>query len=107
MMAMTQIAGLAALSLACVLTGCASGEPRPTAAPRREVPLEQRYSLEEVESRAGELRQGMTRADVYMLLGSPAEYGDDAWVYRGGLDGGRELRVTFKDGVYAGGAGPR
>ena len=81
--------------------GCASGGKN-TAETGREVPLEQRYSLDQVQIRAGELRQGMTKADVYMLLGSPAEYGDRAWVYRGGVDGGKAMRVMFENGRYAG-----
>lgn len=81
--------------------GCASDRQN-VAETQREVPLAQRYSLDEVQVRAGELRPGMTKADVYMLLGSPTEYGDRAWVYRGGIDGGKAMRVEFQNGQYAG-----
>jgi hypothetical protein len=68
----------------------------------REVPIQQRYSLDMVRLRAEDLRPGMSRSEVYLLLGAPAEYGDRVWVYRGGVDGGQELRVHFDGDRYVG-----
>lgn len=89
---------IATLILAAGLFACAPQQQQVTA-PEREVPLQQRNNLSLVQLRAQDLRPGMTRADVYSLLGAPAEYGDGSWVYRGG---GESLVVQFEDDRYTG-----
>lgn len=80
-----------------VLVGCASGDAG--SGVQREVPLEQRHSLEVVQLRAGDLRPGMSTAEVFLQLGSPAEYRGDTWIYRGG---DQTLTVRFRDDRYVG-----
>lgn len=95
--ACTRLAYLAAIVLtaAVAIGGCASQGH--TDQSRRELPLEQRYPLETVQLRAQDLEPGMARADVFLLLGSPAQYRDNAWIYRG--DGGT-LTVRFRQDRY-------
>lgn len=95
------IAGTMAGALLMVgLAGCATGS-KGKAEGGREVPLEQRYDLETVKLRAAELKPGMPKSEVYLLLGAPAEYRGDTWVYRGGVDGSKEFVVRFRDDRYA------
>jgi outer membrane protein assembly factor BamE (lipoprotein component of BamABCDE complex) len=41
----------------------------------------QKYEFKEVKRRVKELRPGMTRTEVLIALGSPAEVRGDTWVY--------------------------
>ena len=95
---MTRPAAAASLLIVLGLVGCATDGP--AAAPDREVPLAQRNDLALVSVRAADLRPGMSKAEVYALLGAPAEYGNGTWVYRG-ADGG-ELVVRFDGDRYTG-----
>jgi outer membrane protein assembly factor BamE (lipoprotein component of BamABCDE complex) len=67
----------------------------------------QRYEFSKVEEAAENLRDGMSKAQVLMLLGSPAEKDDDGdtWIYLPEryaiLIPARALQLEFKDGVLA------
>lgn len=93
----TRMMALALATTAAMLAGCAGGTQTATA--QRETPLEQAHSLEVVRLRAQDLTPGMTRTEVFLLLGSPAAYRGDTWVYR---DGDTELVVAFDGDRYAG-----
>ena len=91
------------LAACCGLSACATenpstGEPIP--------PGDQRFALKEVQSRLPRLRIGMTRTDVLLTLGSPAEETADAWVYRPSRKGfflpAKALVVKFQDRQYIG-----
>ena len=64
----------------------------------------QRHEFEEVTRRAEDLQNGMSKRDVLLLLGSPAETSDqdDVWVYLperpAVIVPGRALRLEFEDG---------
>lgn len=64
----------------------------------------QRYPFEKVEKEAARLQDGMTKYQVTLLLGSPAEVdkADDVWVYLperyAVIVPARALRLQFKDG---------
>jgi len=64
----------------------------------------QRYEFEVVERNAKDLKLGMNRYEVMMLLGSPAERDDsrDLWVYlperAAVIIPGRALKLEFRDG---------
>lgn len=87
---------------AVLAAGCATGKKQ-APPPQREVPLQQANSLEAVRVRAGDLRKGMSKAEVYSLLGAPARYGDGAWSYEGE---GEPLVVRFNGDQYAGQGAP-
>jgi len=67
----------------------------------------QRYEFEEVERNAEKLEEGMSKFQVLMLLGSPAEESKnrDVWVYLperpGVIVPARALRLQFRNGVLA------
>ncbi len=87
---------LALASASCVTENTTTGEMVPRG--------NQRYPFEKVEKEAGRLEDGMTKYQVTMLLGSPAEIdkADDVWVYLperyAVLVPARALRLQFKDG---------
>ena len=88
---------LAAAALGgCVTEDAATGEVIPRG--------NQRYEFAKVEQAAEQLRDGMTKAQVLLLLGSAAEMDDagDVWIYLperyGILIPARALRLEFKDG---------
>ena len=66
---------------------------------------QQGMQFSDVEKAAENLKEGMTRAQVMLMLGSPAERSDDGnvWVYLPEryaiLIPARALRLEFKDGV--------
>lgn len=66
---------------------------------------DQKLPFEKVEERAKKLRDGMTQTQVMMLIGAPAEKGDDGnvWIYLPEryaiLIPARALRLEFKDRV--------
>lgn len=65
----------------------------------------QRYKFEVVERNAEDLKLGMNRNEVMMLLGSPAERDEsrDFWVYlperAAVIIPGRALKLEFRDGL--------
>ncbi|HEX5011071.1 MAG TPA: hypothetical protein VFY71_11790 [Planctomycetota bacterium] len=81
----------------CVTEDAATGEPIPRG--------NQRYEFSKVEDLAERLQDGMTKAQVLMLLGSAAEMDDagDVWIYLperyGILIPARALQLEFKDSV--------
>lgn len=92
----------AAMAAAVALGGCvtentATGELIPRG--------NQRYEFSRVEKSAEQLKNGMTKAQVLLLLGSPAEMNaaGDTWVYLperyGILIPARALQLQFKGSV--------
>ncbi len=81
---------------ACASIDPATGEPVP--------PQGQRYTLEEVESRLGRLRPGLSKTEALLILGSPAEETEDAWIYRPSRSGvfvpAKALVIRFQDRQY-------
>lgn len=65
--------------LALLLPACAT-EPVPLAA-YEGPPPGQKYSIDEVMEEAESLEPGMSKLDVLLELGSPAERRGDVWVY--------------------------
>ncbi|MFT7485036.1 MAG: outer membrane protein assembly factor BamE (lipoprotein component of BamABCDE complex) [Candidatus Paceibacteria bacterium] len=65
----------------------------------------QRYEFSEVTRQADKLKVGMSKYEVLMLLGSPAEKSKrtDVWVYlperAAVIIPGRALRLQFRDGL--------
>lgn len=95
------LGGLATLLLAlaaasCVTKNLTTGEVVPRG--------DQRYPFEKVVKEVERLEDGMSKYQVRMLLGSPAEIdkADDVWVYLperyAVLVPARALRLQFKDG---------
>ena len=89
---------LAAAALgACVTQNTETGEYIPRG--------NQRYEFSKVEKAAERLQDGMSKAQVLMLLGSAAEMDDqgNTWIYLperyGILIPARALQLEFKDGV--------
>jgi outer membrane protein assembly factor BamE (lipoprotein component of BamABCDE complex) len=89
---------LAAAALGgCVTEDATTGENIPRG--------NQRYEFSKVEKYAEQLRDGMTKAQVLMLLGSAAEMDDagDTWIYLperyGILIPARALQLEFKNSV--------
>ena len=86
----------AALVCSCVTTDARTGQVIPRG--------NQKYEFDEVVERAGELRDGLSRAQVLLMLGSPAEKdeGGNVWVYLperpGVLIPARALRLEFENG---------
>lgn len=100
MLAFASLLGLAPLA------GCATQDGRTAGA--REVEFQQRYHIDIVRARAVDLRPGMSKAEVYVLLGAPAEYRGDTWVYRSapGSEGKDEtFQVRFNKDGYIGHSG--
>ena len=68
---------------------------------------DQRYKFDEVQHNAKQLREGMTKVQVLMLLGSPAEKSQrgNVWVYlperAAVIIPGRALRLEFQNGQLA------
>jgi len=81
----------------CVTEDAATGENIPRG--------NQRYEFSKVEELAERLNDGMTKAQVLLLLGSAAEMDDagDTWIYLperyGILIPARALQLEFKDSV--------
>ena len=85
-----------------LLVGCVNVDPETG----KTIPRgKQRYEFETVERRAEQLKEGMTKLDVTLLLGSPAETSDDGdvWVYLperpAVLLPSRALRLVFKNNL--------
>lgn len=92
---------LAWMSISLCLVGCVSQNPDTGEA----IPPEgQRFNLDEIKTRLPQLRSGMSRTQVLLILGSPAEQRDDAWIYRPARSGifvpARALVVRFHDRLY-------
>jgi outer membrane protein assembly factor BamE (lipoprotein component of BamABCDE complex) len=90
------------LLIALMLAGCVNADPQTG----KTIPRgNQKYKFATVERRAEELKDGMTRLEVHMLLGTPAEISDDTdvWVYLperpAVLVPSRALRLVFKGDV--------
>ena len=87
------------LAVACVTEDRTTGEPVPRG--------NQKYPFEKVEKAAGGLEVGMTKTDVLLLLGSPAEMTEngDVWIYLperyGILIPARALRLEFREQLLA------
>jgi outer membrane protein assembly factor BamE (lipoprotein component of BamABCDE complex) len=88
--------------IALMLAGCVNADPDTG----KTIPRGgQKYKYATVERRAEQLKDGMTRYDVLMLLGSPAEKSDDGevWVYlperAAVLVPSRALRLVFEGEV--------
>jgi outer membrane protein assembly factor BamE (lipoprotein component of BamABCDE complex) len=93
---------LALLLAAAALGGCVTQD----ATTGENIPRgNQRYEFAKVEKYAEQLKDGMTKAQVLMLLGSAAEMDDagDTWIYLperyGILIPARALQLEFKDSV--------
>lgn len=69
------LALLPLLPAACVQVDPATGETIPRG--------DQRYHFDSVQQHAEDLKEGMRKYEVLMLLGSPAEMNDsgDVWIY--------------------------
>ena len=96
------LTGIVYLYLACVtMVGCATETVYDYSGP----PPGQRYDLSEVNRRAEQLKVGMSRAAVYMLLGSPAKREGGDWIYlpsrSGTLLPSASLKVHFERGRFA------
>jgi outer membrane protein assembly factor BamE (lipoprotein component of BamABCDE complex) len=88
--------------VALMLAGCVNADPQTG----KTIPRGgQKYEFATVERRAEQLRDGMTKLEVHMLLGSPAEKSDDGdvWVYLperpAVLVPSHALRLVFKGDV--------
>ena len=85
---------LLGISSGCVTENATTGEKIPRG--------DQKYPFEKVEKAAGELTVGMTKTQVLLLLGSPAEMSreGDVWIYLperyGILIPARALRLEFQ-----------
>jgi len=92
------LAGLALLA-GCVTKNLTTGEVVPRG--------EQRYPFERVERDVANVRVGMNKGQVLLILGSPAEKDEagDVWIYLperyGVILPARALRLEFKDGLLA------
>ncbi len=86
---------LLAVTSACVTENVTTGEMVPRG--------NQRYPWEKVQELAKRLKDGMTKDQVLILMGSPAEVdsADDQWIYLperyGILIPAQALRLQFKD----------
>jgi hypothetical protein len=93
---------LAALFLVLLLAGCATESVEMVA--YEGPPPGQKYTMDEVLGRAEELEPGMSKLDVMMTLGSPAETRGDVWVYLPNEPGivlpEWALEVEFERGRY-------
>lgn len=84
------------------LAGCVNVDPETGKTTTRG---SQKYEFATVERRAEQLQDGMTKLDVHLLLGSPAEKSDDGdvWVYlperAAVLVPSRALQLVFKGDV--------
>ena len=90
--------------IALLLAGCVNVDPQTG----RTIPRGgQKYEFSTVERRAEKLRDGMSKLDVQLLLGSPAEKSDDGavWVYLperpAVLVPSRALRLVFEGEILA------
>jgi outer membrane protein assembly factor BamE (lipoprotein component of BamABCDE complex) len=90
------------LLIALVLVGCVNVDPDTG----KTIPRGgQKFEFATVERRAEKLQEGMTKLDVLLLLGSPAEKSDDSdiWVYLperpAVLIPSRALRLEFEKNI--------
>lgn len=85
---------LAALA-GCVMSDAETGKPIPRG--------DQKFPFDVVQRNAEKLRNGMSKMDVHLLLGSPAEKdeADNLWIYLperyGVLVPARALRLEFRE----------
>jgi len=63
------------LLVACLLSGCAATQPDADAV------VNQKYDLPVVRKRIKQLEPGMSKFQVMGIIGSPAEYRGETWVY--------------------------
>lgn len=88
-----------ALAASCVTENRTTGEPIPRG--------NQKYAFHKVEKDAENLRLGMSKMEVMLMLGSPAEQDEsgNVWVYlperHGVLLPARALRLEFREHVLA------
>ncbi|MEQ1633620.1 MAG: outer membrane protein assembly factor BamE [Planctomycetota bacterium] len=88
------LASLSAFA-SCVTTNLETGKVMPRDG--------QKYTFDEVEKKAEQLHNGMSKLDVHLLLGSPAEKDESSglWVYLperyGVLIPARALRLEFQN----------
>lgn len=64
-----------ALQLGCATDGSITNE-------QGDLEYQQKYDMEYVQEHAAELQPGMSKAEVLILLGSPAEQQPAKWIYR-------------------------
>jgi len=88
--------------IALLLAGCVHVDPETG----KTIPQgNQKNMFADVERQAAQLKNGMTKLEVMVLLGSPAEMneGDNVWVYLperpAVLVPSHALRLEFKDGL--------
>ncbi len=92
------------LAAACSLTACVTED---TATGQLIPRGNQRYEFSRVEKAADQLRDGMTKMEVLLMLGSPAEMNDagNTWIYLperyGIIIPARALRLEFKDDLLS------
>jgi outer membrane protein assembly factor BamE (lipoprotein component of BamABCDE complex) len=99
---MRAIAKILPLVSALIVSGCVNVDPQTgETIPRGD----QRYKFADVEQQAKQLKDGMTKMQVMILLGSPAEASDggNIWVYLperpAVLIPSRALRLEFNNDV--------
>lgn len=87
---------------ALLLSGCVNVDPETG----KTIPREgQKYKFATVERKAEQLQKGMSKFDVLMLLGAPAERSDDndIWIYLperpAVLVPSRALKLEFKGNI--------
>ena len=85
------------LALVIGLGGCSSG-------PADSVHPNQRYALKDVKKRLKDVEPGMTKMEVMIHLGSPAQISRNTWIYMPSRSGillpSQALHVNFVNGVY-------
>ena len=98
---MKRMGFVAAGFMGIALLGCQAEQPAMSEGIEREIPQQQAMSLTAVKILANDLSPGMTRAEVLTLLGAPAEYRGDVWVYRS-REGDEQLLLRFDNDRYVG-----
>lgn len=93
---------IAMLACGALPLGCATDEATTTG--QAEAEYQQKYDMEYVRDHASELQPGMSKAEVLILLGSPAEQQPAKWIYRPKRSAlivpAEALVVRFEQGRY-------
>lgn len=74
-LAMITVLAGGALQLGCASDGSLASD-------QSDIEYQQKYDMEYVRDHAEELQPGMSKAEVLILLGSPAEQQPAKWIYR-------------------------